>query len=195
MMMFSGFLANFLADFALPRFWGRRFWRRCFISICFAALLAACGGAVEADYPDAPQQSATSDGGSVFTLFAPANENEKAPPTINKTPPRGLAVNADLWRAALDVVSFMPLAATDPIGGVIVTDWYNDPQNPNGRFKINVVITGRALRADAVRVGLYRQRKNGNLWVSANATPRTARQLENIILGRARDFVQARGNR
>ena len=33
-----------------------------------------------------------------------------------------IGVNGYLWRAALDTLSFMPLASADPYGGVIVTD-------------------------------------------------------------------------
>ena len=162
--------------------------------VFLAAGLAACGTpTLEQDYPDSSQQSATDESGSLFTLFK-LDGNNKAQNSGGQGggQSRGLAVNADLWRAALDTVSFMPLASTDPIGGVIITDWYNDPQRAGERFKINVVITGLALRADGVRVGVFRERNVQGRWVSVAATPSTARQLENIMLSRARDFVQAR---
>ena len=53
-----------------------------------------------------------------------------------------IGVNSYLWRATLDTVSFMPLASADPFGGVILTDWYTDPQNPNERVKINAFCHG-----------------------------------------------------
>ena len=162
--------------------------------VFLAAGLAGCGTpTLEQDYPDSSQQSATDESGSLFTLFK-LDGNNKAQNSGGQSggESRGLAVNADLWRAALDTVSFMPLASTDPIGGVIITDWYNDPQRAGERFKINVVITGLALRADGVRVGVFRERNVQGRWVSVAATPSTARQLENIMLSRARDFVQAR---
>lgn len=40
-----------------------------------------------------------------------------------------IGVNAYLWRATLDALSFMPLLQTDSNGGVIVTDWYANPKN------------------------------------------------------------------
>ena len=45
-----------------------------------------------------------------------------------------IGVNAYLWRAALDTLSFAPLAQADSNGGVIVTDWYANPSNrrPSG---------------------------------------------------------------
>ena len=41
-----------------------------------------------------------------------------------------IGVNSYLWRASLDTLSFMPLLQTDSAGGVIVTDWYVNPQSP-----------------------------------------------------------------
>ena len=44
-----------------------------------------------------------------------------------------MAVNAFLWRASLDTVSFIPLDIVDPIGGVITTQWYEDTNNSSER--------------------------------------------------------------
>jgi hypothetical protein len=38
-----------------------------------------------------------------------------------------IGVNAYLWRAALDTVSFAPLLQADANTGVIITDWYANP--------------------------------------------------------------------
>src|SRR5579871_2995790 len=51
-----------------------------------------------------------------------------------------LGVNSFLWRATLDTLSFMPLASADPFGGVIITEWYEDPKTPGERFKVNALI-------------------------------------------------------
>jgi hypothetical protein len=47
-----------------------------------------------------------------------------------------IGVNSYLWRAALDTLSFAPLAQTDSAGGVIVTDWYANPNQPGERMKV-----------------------------------------------------------
>ena len=44
-----------------------------------------------------------------------------------------IGVNSYLWRASLDTLSFMPLVQTDSNGGVIVTDWYANPNTPTER--------------------------------------------------------------
>ena len=100
----------------------------------------------------------------------------------------GIGVNNLLWRASLDTVSFMPLVSADPFGGVIITDWYTPPSAPDERFKINIYILGRALRADGIRASVFRQQQQGGGWVDAPVALNTATDLENAILTRARQM-------
>ena len=100
----------------------------------------------------------------------------------------GIGVNAYLWRASLDTVSFMPLASADPFGGVILTDWYSPPENPDERFKLNVFILDRQLRADGVQVKVFRQARKGGEWRDVASADDTARKLEDTILTRARQM-------
>ncbi len=100
----------------------------------------------------------------------------------------GLGVNAYLWRAALDTLSFMPLASADPFGGVIITDWYQPPASPGERFKATAYILGRQLRADGLRVSVFRQVQEGAQWVDAPVTPATTTEIENKVLARAREL-------
>ncbi|HTS94165.1 MAG TPA: DUF3576 domain-containing protein [Stellaceae bacterium] len=101
----------------------------------------------------------------------------------------GVGVNSFLWRASLDTVSFMPLASADPFGGVIITDWYSPPKTPDERFKVNVFILGRDLRADGVRASVFHQTKDPKgQWVEASVDANTATDLENAILTRARQI-------
>jgi hypothetical protein len=100
----------------------------------------------------------------------------------------GIGVNSYLWRATLDTMSFMPLVSADPFGGVIITDWYTPPQTPAERFKVTVYILDRALRADGLRVGVFRQVRQGDGWVDQPAAQATAITMENAILQRAREF-------
>ena len=104
----------------------------------------------------------------------------------------GIGVNGFLWRATLDTISFMPIATADPFGGVITTDWYSAPGAPNERIKLNVFILDRDLRADGVRVSVFRQTRglDGN-WTDAEASPATGSSLEAAILTRARQMKLA----
>ncbi|MBO1076690.1 DUF3576 domain-containing protein [Roseomonas marmotae] len=100
----------------------------------------------------------------------------------------GLGVNAYLWRATLDTLSFLPLTSADPFGGVIITDWYSPPTAPDERFRATAYILGRQLRSDGVRITVFRQVRQGNDWVDAPASAATARDLENQVLSRAREL-------
>jgi len=101
----------------------------------------------------------------------------------------GIGVNAYLWRATLDTLSFMPLTSADPWGGVINYDWYSDPATPNERFKATVFILDTRLRADALNVSLVKQvRDAAGEWVAAAVDPQTETDLENAILTKARQF-------
>ncbi len=98
-------------------------------------------------------------------------------------------MNGYLWRATLDTIAFMPLSSADPFGGVIITDWYTPPETPGERFKMSVYILGRELRADGVKVAVFRQRNSGNgAWIDTAIGKGTATNLENQILTRARQL-------
>ncbi|WP_249172021.1 DUF3576 domain-containing protein [Erythrobacter sp. JK5] len=99
-----------------------------------------------------------------------------------------IGVNAYLWRAALDTVSFAPLLQADSAGGVIVTDWYANPSNPGERVKLTITILDQDLRADALRVAATRQVSQTGTWVDAPVQAATVQKLEDIILTKARDL-------
>ena len=102
-----------------------------------------------------------------------------------------IGVNAYLWRAAVDTLSFAPLATADSNGGVIITDWYVNPKTPGERVKITASIIDQDLRADGLRVAAIRQVNQGGTWVEAPVSAATVQELEDIILTRARDLRRA----
>jgi hypothetical protein len=100
-----------------------------------------------------------------------------------------VSVNTYLWRATLDTLSFMPLASADPYGGVIITDWYVNPEKPDERLKCTVYILDARLRADGLNVSVFRQTKDAaGGWVDAPVAAQTETDLENSILTRARQL-------
>lgn len=151
----------------------------------------------EAKYPTGYERSASTDENNIYDkpasifgdgglkLFGSKDDQAQADNG-------GIGVNAYLWRAALDTVSFMPLASADPFGGVILTDWYSAPDTPNERTKLNVFILDRQLRADGIQVKVFRQVKKGGAWQDASVDPATARKLEDTILTRARQLRVAK---
>ncbi len=168
--------------------------RRPRIFVCALLLLGltACEG-IDRKPPDArdPEELFRSQGGKIFGDFNLLGNNSNESDTGGS----GIGVNGFLWRASLDTISFLPLSSADPFGGVIITDWYSPPENPDERFKVTVFILGRELRSDGVRVSVFRQqRADGNEWRDAVTGDATSTSLENAILTRARELRGARGD-
>jgi hypothetical protein len=100
-----------------------------------------------------------------------------------------IGVNSYLWRATLDTLAFMPLASADPYGGVVITDWYTNPEQPNERFKATVYILDTRLRADGLNVTIFKQSKDASgAWVDSSTSAQTEADIENAILTRARQL-------
>ena len=100
-----------------------------------------------------------------------------------------IGVNGYLWRATLDVLSFMPLASADPWGGTVITDWYANPEKPDERFKATVYILDTRLRADGLKVTVFKQvRDAGGQWADSATSDQTEADFENAILTRARQL-------
>jgi len=102
-----------------------------------------------------------------------------------------MGVNTYLWRASLETLNFMPLDQVDPFGGVIITDWYSSPTEPTEQFKANVFILDTNLRADGLKVSIFKQTRSGTGWQDATVDADTARQIENAILTKARELFIA----
>ncbi|MBM85346.1 MAG: hypothetical protein CMM47_04925 [Rhodospirillaceae bacterium] len=163
------------------------------LAIASIALIVNCeGGDLEYNYPQSgprglptyeKQESIFGEGG--LTLFGGGPGAPEARPGGGA----GVGVNSFLWRASLDTVSFMPLQSADPFGGVIITDWYAPPNDGGERFKVNIFILDRALRADGVRATVFKQQRgvNGG-WVDARVDEKLDRQVEDAILTRAREM-------
>ena len=117
----------------------------------------------------------------------PCVGGKKSAPKTNVQ--QGIGVNAFLWRASLDTLSFMPLLTADPWGGVINYDWYINPQTPNERFKATVFILDTRLRADALNVTVTKEVKDASgAWTGAPVAAQTETDLENAILTKARQL-------
>tara|TARA_B100000787_G_scaffold99265_1_gene73295 strand:- start:1091 stop:1648 length:558 start_codon:yes stop_codon:yes gene_type:complete len=59
-----------------------------------------------------------------------------------------------LWRATLDSISFMPLAAVNYGGGVIITDWYST-NDTNESIKISIRFLTNEIRSDALDIKIF----------------------------------------
>jgi len=142
------------------------------LPILFCALALTACGSDDAQDPDTGATAISSSSGKVT-----------------------LGVNSYLWHASLDTLRFMPLASADPFGGVIITDWYTAPQDTNERLKVTIYILDRRLRADGIKIAVFRQTKTAaGTWGDAATNPDTANKLEDAILTRARELRLASQN-
>lgn len=122
--------------------------------------------------------TASCGGGSSKDKLGPVNENMTT----------AIGVNGFLWRATLDTLSFLPLAQVDSAGGVIISDWYINPDAPSERLKLTVFMLDKGLRADALKVSVFRQALVDGVWATAEVRAGTALQIEDAILTRAREL-------
>ena len=144
------------------------------------ALIAACSG-IE---PPSPKK----DDGPVSIITGKSGGTKISEFFGNSQETVGMPVNALLWRAALDIVSFVPIEDVDTFGGSIITDWHSLPSNTSQRIKIAVFISGKELRSDAVSVRVYVQNQIDDLWVQSGRDESLETNIENLILARAREL-------
>ena len=65
------------------------------------------------------------------------------------------ASSNELWRASLDIIEFMPLTSANYSGGIIITDWYSNNNNPNETIKITIRFLSNEIRSDAVDINVF----------------------------------------
>jgi hypothetical protein len=170
-------------------------WRSVAAPVLCGALLLGCADAkVEGEYPTRvkdrsgnPYAKRDSIFGGDGISYSTGSSSTKGEASAGEG--GGVSVNSFLWRASLDTVSFMPVTSADPFGGVIITDWYTPPETPSERFKMNVYILGRTLRADGIRVAVFRQvDAGGGGWRDAPLPDETGSRIEDAILTKARQL-------
>lgn len=122
-------------------------------------------------------------GGDGVVLFEPGGSV-----TTDNGGSGALGVNAFIWRASLDTLDFIPLLSADPFGGLIITDWYQGVDAPGERVKVHVLIRDQILRADTLKVSVFRQVASDTGWLDAPVDAATSRELEDKILSRAREL-------
>lgn len=166
------------------------------VSILTLSLAACSGISGKQEYPKNEYDREREKYGSVLDI---GGENDDSGVNTlwssgKKNSNSGLGVNAYLWRSALDTISFMPLMSADSNGGIIITDWYTPAESPTERVKLNVRIKDKTLRADGVKVTVFRQEKRGADWVDTAPNTNTAKQLEEAILTHARELKASGGD-
>jgi hypothetical protein len=141
--------------------------------------VTGCGYQFKPAPERAPRESVFGEGGIVLGPGAPKSQADG--------PRSGIMVNANLWKATLEVFANYRMLQADPYGGTILYDWTPAPDTPNERFRFNVVIRGEALTAENIQITAFRQVLDADrkTWQDAAVAPQFARGLEDAVLTKA----------
>ena len=97
-------------------------------------------------------------------------------------------VNGYLWRATLNILSFVPLISTDALSGTIITDWYANKNIQNQRLKITAYINTNELKSESINIKVEIQSFKNNIWSQPLTSESLATQIEDSILNEARNL-------
>ena len=155
------------------------------------SFLSACSGdtsSTRTSNPDRREQERYAHGSILGTrggirIFGSGGRNDQKPE---------IGVNAYLWRASLEVLSFAPLEKTDPHGGILETAWYDSEGKGQTRYRIAAYILQSKMTADALRVSVFKQEKQGGTWKDVSVSPKVASDFEDSIFERARALRQSK---
>ena len=93
------------------------------------------------------------------------------------------ASSNELWRASLDIIDFMPLASANYSGGMIITDWFTDKDNPNESIKLTIRFLSNEVRSDALSIKIfYRKCTELNKCIVNQKTGNLEKELKKEIL-------------
>lgn len=146
------------------------------------SLIACKSGNVEYKYPKSKEERERKEMGSV--LFGKETDDGYSEGLFSS---RKTNTNQYLWKAALEVMSFMPISSANSNDGIIITDWYSD-KNINERMKFNITILSNQFDSKILKINAFREVKSGHNWIPAEVSPTFTKELENKILVRARQL-------
>ncbi len=159
--MFSNKIANYIKNF--------------FLIILILSFFQSCGGIKlkRADVKDVPINDAEKrerniKEGRGITIGG----NKKGSGSFE------FATSNEMWRAAMDVLDFVPLTTADYSGGIIITDWYSDNLDSQESIKIMINFLSNEIRADGIKVKVYKKICNNN---QACNTQLMSSELDNEI--------------
>jgi len=112
--------------------------------------------------------------------------------TQRKTGVFDFASSNELWRAALDVIDFMPLSSVNYSGGIIITDWYSESDSQNESIKISIRFLTNEIRSDALVVKIFNKKCNSNLnnCNISNLSGNLPNEIKKEILKKAAKYEQ-----
>ncbi len=140
------------------------------VFLALALILAGCGenSIFKPDPGAQPAVAEEKKGTSIFDLLRPQDD-----PNVT------IAVNKYIWRAALEVLNFLPIRSADPFSGVIVTG-FGTPPGGRTAYRATILIQDPALDARSLNIALMTRR--------GPVSEDTRAAVEDAILTRARQL-------
>ena len=137
--MFSNKIANYIKNF--------------FLIILILSFFQSCGGInlKRADVKDVPINDAEKERKIKEGRGITIGGNKKRSGSFE------FATSNEMWRAAMDVLDFVPLTTADYSGGIIITDWYSDNLDSQESIKIMINFLSNEIRADGIKVKVYKK--------------------------------------
>lgn len=156
---------------------------RAFAAGGLALMLAGCGGGLFGGgfFRGGDQASAAADQVHAQERLSPGRAESTIWDLFTTSDPPGVTVevNRYIWRAALEVLDFLPIQTVDPFSGVIVTG-FGTPPGGGRAYRAAVLVNDPALDARSLSVAVMSQ--------SGPASRDTIRAVEDAILTRARQL-------
>jgi len=170
-----------------------------FIAASFFTNLMPINRATAGDFPESTEERRAKRFGSILdrdketgkvTIFGKSigkyKKAAQARGTKSSKRPIQSAKRACLWRAALNSVREMPILVSDSNSGVISTDWYEDSDFPNERYKFNILVGQEG--GASLHVTAFKQiHKNGE-WRDAKVRPAVGNKMKDKIVSRAKEL-------
>lgn len=156
------------------------------IFLLFLSILTSCGQPSKKFDPDPfenverwkYQKIKKGERSVLSKLFGYKNNNENVSSS-------SLSINPYMWRAALTILSSVPLSSVDSRSGIIITDWYNLNNNSNERIKISITIMSKEIRADGIQVKTFKQSRTRNSWQNVKVNEENNIKIERAIIKKA----------
>jgi hypothetical protein len=139
-------------------------------------------GEIENIEPSAAKraEAAAAKGGGIF---GDINNTKKGSTTFD------FATSNVLWRATLKSLDFLPLANADYSGGILIYDWYSQPNNPKEQIKISVQFLSNELRSDSIKISAHKKIcDSSDRCSNSNVDQKFAQDIKESIITSARSL-------
>jgi hypothetical protein len=95
-------------------------------------------------------------------------------------------INSITFEVALDKFAIMPIMTADMTSGIITTDWYSTTSNSKERVKFNIIIKNDDMKEDSIKVNMFKEKLDGNVWKTAVASSQIEEEIKQSILKQAK---------